>query len=222
MGTTCAFARVCAWLIFFGFLFVTAESGLHASECKCGQHDAKASGPNACSRTESKSYCTIAFGASGNTQSKVSSALSSGAFGSAPISSGAELRPLLGNVEDPFDTASRLVSLAGRKEFDIYNRLSSFVKNPAETFTLALMLNFSYSAIELAPDPFLSAAKVYFGHDHRQTDDVIFKAFTTRGADAELPFGSGRLKVRFHCAVLSYSQYTSIVVSGDDVQGVCG
>jgi hypothetical protein len=207
------------WIKFaiLGTILCFASQLAAAGECACEQHDAKANGPDACSLTESKSYCTISFGASGNARTRLTQALSSGEFPGATLPSSGQLRPLIGNAEDPLDVSFRLISILGRTDIN----LNQFLPDAPQAFATALMLNFGMSAVQIDEKSFFSSMQAYFKRDHRRDDELILKAFTQADSKTEVKFDNTNLRVKYRCALLTYSEVHSVVVAGEGAASTC-
>ena len=198
---------------------MTAET-VSAAECTCQQHDAKATGDSACSRTETSSYCTISFGSSTQSRPQVMELLDSGII-QGTFGLPATLSPFTGSTADPVDAAYRVVNVVGRAPhgFD----LTKLVPDAAGYFTTALMINFALTAVQQddTRESFVKAMSAYFIGDQNQSDQDIFNAFTM-GQDTELSFNDSKLVVRYGCAALTYGDgANTIVVANNDSQGAC-
>lgn len=208
------------WFFVVFFCVWSATEAVLAAECTCQQHDAKATGDSACSRTETSSYCTISYGSSAQSRLQVMKLLDSGII-EGTIGGPATLKPFIGDIADPVIVAYRVVNAVGFAPpgFD----LEKLVPDAAEYFTTALMINFALTAVQQddTRDSFVEAMSAYFGEEHSESDQDIFDAFTM-GEDTELSFDNSKLVVRFGCAALTYGDGAkTIVVANEKGQGAC-
>ncbi len=212
--------------VFAGWLFALlsssvlwAETAL-AEECTCQQHNAKADGDSACSRTETNSYCTISFGSSAETRPRVREFLEYGVI-QGETGAPSSLSPFVEGTVDPVEVAYRVVELVGRppSDFDLRN----IVPNAGEYFTTALMINFALSALQQEDtiESFAKAMTMFFDSAEKQDQENILDAFTT-GKDTEMSFDSSTLVVRYGCAALTYGDSANtVVVANEKGQGAC-
>lgn len=193
-----------------------------AAECACKQHDAKASGDTACSRTESSSFCTISYGSSAESRERIVGLLNDGVI-SGPTGGSQAMEQFIGSVIDPIDAAYRSLDVLGR----IPSSIDAFrnTRNIALHFNTILMINFALSATlqEDTRADFTAAMTDFFKSDDASRNEDILNAFIG-GNDTQIDFGNSELIVRLGCASLAYGQgkNTIVIASRDGVNNCEG